>query len=141
MAVSDGMTVLCDCDTSETIGDEEPAWQPIEKVRLWAIVDEDMVHAPERCAFGASREAGVVKHSNLTGGQDAFSGGEMHFVNPKTILFNGDSGRYGIRSLEETIAVGRVFVDSGYFAWHTGWDEGSDRPIPMKLMLSPVSVV
>lgn len=111
-----------------------------QNVRLWVITNDDLLHAPETCGFGACREAGVVKHSNLTGGAPAFSGGEL-CLDEGAVLFNGKSGRYGLRSLKDTEDVGRVFVKSGYVAWHSGWDEGADRPVPLGAGMPPVQCV
>lgn len=100
------------------------------EVKLWAVRMEDVVHAPEDCPFGAGRSAGKVKHSNLTGGGDAFSAGELIFVDPATIIVNGRSGRYGPRSASEMDAVAVAFRDSGYTVYSMGFDQGVNSPFP-----------
>lgn len=55
-------------------------------------------------------------------------------------MFNGDSGRYGLESEAETMAVGRMLRDSGYLVWHTGWDTDANRPVGMELAFDLVRV-
>src|SRR5690242_4945869 len=47
------------------------------KKMLWVVQAEDVPYAPETCEFGKKLESRVIKHSNLTGGATAYSGGEM----------------------------------------------------------------
>ena len=42
--------------------------------RLWVIMADSVLHALEHCAFGTARGAGKLKHTNLTGGVDAYAG-------------------------------------------------------------------
>ena len=55
-------------------------------------------------------------------------------------MFNGDSGRYGLGSEEETLAVGNTLRESGYLVWHTGWDADANRPIVMEFAFDLVQV-
>lgn len=103
----------------------EPA--PAE-AHLWAVTHEDVVHAPELCPFGADREAGRIKHSNLTGGGDAYCGGELLVLNDNTVVINGCSGRYRMRDAAEMRAVASAFRGSGYNVWSMGWNTDVDRP-------------
>ncbi|MCP9840916.1 hypothetical protein KBY93_09735 [Synechococcus sp. J7-Johnson] len=107
-----------------------PLLQPdqVDTAHLWVIRDVDVVHAEERCAFGAVLESGVIKHTNLTGGNAAFSGGELVFLDVVTIVVNGCSGRYGPRSNSEMQEVARAFADSGYGVWSMGFDDETNRP-------------
>jgi hypothetical protein len=95
---------------------------------LWVVIAEDVVHAEEDCPFGRARAAGAVKHSNLTGGADAFSGGEIVFLDDHTVVLNGCSGRYRIRSEAEMRAVASAFRKSGYRVWSMGWNADVSRP-------------
>ena len=73
----------------------------VQARHLWVVRMDDVVHAAERGEFGMSLESGVIKHTNLTGGAAAFSGGELLFLDPRTVVVNGCSGRYGPRSAQE----------------------------------------
>ena len=96
--------------------------------RLWVVTKEHILHALEGCDFGANREAGAVKHSNLTGGGRAFAGGELVVFDAATIGITGSSGRYRLRSLEEMAAIERAFVESGYHVWSMGYNQDVNRP-------------
>ena len=96
--------------------------------RLWVVMSQDVRHAPEHCPFGSAREAGAVKHSNLTGGEDAYAGGELVLLDEHTLLLNGCSGRYRLRSEAEMRAVAGAFRASGYRVWSMGWNRDTDRP-------------
>lgn len=100
----------------------------LQDTRLWVVRDEDVVHAPEHCAYGETLESGVIKHTNLTGGAAAFSGGELLFLDEATIVINGCSGRYGPRSKAELDSVARAFSESGYGVWSMGFDDETNRP-------------
>jgi hypothetical protein len=92
------------------------------------VTTEHVLHALEACDFGAKREAGATKHSNLTGGGRAFVGGELVFLNDTTIGITGSSGRYRLRSGEEMAAIERAFVESGYNVWSMGYNQDVNRP-------------
>lgn len=99
--------------------------------RLWVVRQDDVVHAIEDCAFGAARPAGRVKHTNLTGGLPAFSGGELVFLDAGTLIVSGDSGRYGPRSAIEMEDVAIAFKESGYAVYTMGYDEEAGRAFPL----------
>lgn len=104
--------------------------EQVEDAHLWAVRREDVVHAAERCAFGAKLTSHVIKHTNLTGGDAAYSGGEMLFLGDDTIVVNGCSGRYGPRSKEELLVVVTAFAESGYKVMYMDYDEETNRPLP-----------
>jgi len=108
-------------------------------LQLWVVRTGDVVHAPENCEFGSKRTAGVVKHTNLTGGALAFAAGEIVFVGPSQLVVNGCSGRYPVRSKEAMDAVAMAFKNSGYDVWSTGWDVEARRAVPFGTV--PVSRV
>lgn len=103
------------------------AAEPPER-RLWVILPTDVLHAPEKCPFGAARGATKVKHSNLTGGGPAFGGGELVFLDAQSVVINGCSGRYRIQSEADMQAVASAFRKSGYMVWSMGWDSDTSRP-------------
>lgn len=97
---------------------------------LWVVRNADVVHAEERCKFGKALESQVIKHTNLTGGEAAFAGGELIQLDATTIVVNGCSGRYGPRTDAELQLCARAFAESGYGVWCMGWDEDTDYPAP-----------
>jgi hypothetical protein len=117
---------------SSSISKAPPEITPamLAQQHLWVVRQDDVVHALEKCEFGLTLESKVIKHTNLTGGAAAYCGGELLFLNEKTVVINGCSGRYGPRSEEEMLLAAKAFSNSGYKVWHMGYDDEADRPIP-----------
>lgn len=107
-----------------------PPEEVVAKQHLWVVRTQDVVHAPERCGFGGKLKSGVIKHTNLTGGEYAFSGGELFIIDHSNIVITGCSGRYGPNTREEMQAVAKAFADSGYGVWSMGWDDDAGLPAP-----------
>lgn len=107
------------------------------KTHLWVVRPDDVVYAEEHCEYGKALESKVIKHTNLTGGAAAFSGGELLCLEPNTVILNGCSGRYGPKSAQELDAAARAFAQSGYGVWSMGWDEDVNRPAPF-IGITPV---
>lgn len=97
---------------------------------LWVVRIQDVAYAPERCEFGRSLRSGVIKHTNLTGGEPAFSGGELYMIDHSNVVITGCSGRYGPSTREEMEAAAKAFANSGYGVWSMGWDDEADLPAP-----------
>ena len=103
-----------------------------EPVRLWVVRSEEVLHAQESCKFGQARaDDGRIKHTNLTAGQPAFSGGELIFLGGNTLVVSGNSGRYGPRNAMEMQDVAIAFRDSGYTVYSTGYDQEANRALPL----------
>lgn len=103
----------------------------VKNPMLWVVRQDDVVWAEERGQFGRRLESGVLKHTNLTGGAPAYSGGELIVLEQQsTIVVNGNSGRYGPRSVAELEAVVMAFAASGFGVWSMGYDEDVNRPLP-----------
>lgn len=102
--------------------------------RLWVVRSDDVVHAHEFCEKGRDFETGVIKHTNLTGGEPAFCGGELLFTNSDTIVVNGCSGRYGPSTEDEMQCVATSFKNSGYKVWSCGFDDETNRPYPFRVI-------
>lgn len=131
----DGLTELVD---GAGASDDAPArLQPVNAldlpapIKLWVVREADVVHADEICAFGAGLPDGKIKHSNLTGGEPAFSGGEFVTLNEGTLIVGGNSGRYGPRSANEMRDVAIAFRDAGYTVYSTGYDQEANRALPL----------
>lgn len=131
MSLEDGLMVWTDGVASSKPRSNPPLIErhQTQSVRLWVVREDDVVHAAEQCPFGASLESGVIKHTNLTGAQEAYSGGELLFLDESTVVVNGRSGRYGPRSKLELDQVVRAFAKSGYGVWSMGFDEETNRPL------------
>jgi hypothetical protein len=138
MNKSDGLAYLHDGPVP--IGAQRPTPQPplindarIVDVHLWVVCEVDVPIAPEICDF-ARRMDGLredkIKHSNLTGGSDAYCAGEILFLDESTLVITGRSGRYGPDSEAELSAVATAFRASGYNVWSMGWDAGAGFPAP-----------
>jgi hypothetical protein len=134
MTTSDGLKLLQDGPVGADAGSPSapPRLTPAHKADayLWAVRPSDVCHAYENCAFGRSLETGVIKHTNLTGGGAASSGGELLFLKNDTIVVNGCSGRYGPRSKDEMDKVVVAFRQSGYRVWSMGYDDEANRGFP-----------
>lgn len=100
----------------------------VDSLRLWVVGEEDVLHAEEQCEFGRTLATRCIKHTNLTGGQAAYSGGELVFINERTIVVNGCSGRYGPRDASELRAAAAAFSASGYRVWSMGFDDETAAP-------------
>lgn len=100
--------------------------------QLWVVRGDDVLYAAEACPFGEARAVdGRIKHTNLTGGQPAFSGGELVFLDNGKIVVSGNSGRYGPRSATEMSDVAIAFRDAGYTVYSTGYDQEANRAQPL----------
>ncbi|WP_146115076.1 hypothetical protein [Malikia spinosa] len=96
-----------------------------QQIHLWIIRLKDCVYALERSEFGDKLENGKIKHTNLTGGEPAFTGGELIWITEREVIVNGCSGRYGPKNANEMTTAAKAFSNSGYRTWTTGYDEGT----------------
>lgn len=134
MTAADGLEQWV--DGAATSGAAAPGDAPLltqedcANLRLWVVRTKDVVHASESCEFGKALQSRVIKHTNLTGGEPAYSGGEIIIADAGIVYLNGCSGRYGPGTREELRAVADAFVESGYGVWLMGWDEDANRPAP-----------
>ena len=86
---------------------------------LWVIRPADVPVALEHCEWGESK---CIKHSNLTGGDPAHSGGEIWFIDTDRIAVNANSGRYGAKSEAEFRLIVDALRRSGYNVASMGFD-------------------
>jgi len=93
-----------------------------EARHLWVIRSNDVPVALEECSWGKTLESQCIKHSNLTGGSAAHSGGEMWFIDHERIAINASSGRYGAESNDELQLIVQALRRSGYYVASMGFD-------------------
>ena len=95
----------CEFTTSAPIVDD-PAR---EKKYLW-VIRERIVPFAKEISTG-----GIIKHSNLTGGGQAYCGGEVWFADRASIYLNGGSGRYPCEDNEQLLSeVKDFYMTLGY---------------------------
>ena len=54
----------------------------------------------------------------------------MIWLSGDTIVVNGRSGRYPVRSSQEMCALAMSFKESGYHVWSMGYDDEANWPFP-----------
>ena len=64
----------------------------------------------------------LPKHTNLTGGGEAYLGGEIWFASTVALYMSGGSGRYPPISETQLEEATRVFESLGYQVSSLGWD-------------------
>ena len=94
------------------------------KKYLWIIRTNDVVTAQENSEFAKTLGRTRLSHTNLTGGADAHTGGELWFISDNKILINGGSSRYKPRTMEELISAADGFRKTGYTVGNMGFDNG-----------------
>lgn len=102
-----------------------PQAVPRGNTYLWAIGKETIPAALETIAIGKQLASGVIKHTNLTGGQPAHCGGEAWFIDDHTVIIGGSSGRYGpdLGDVKQLQDAGLIFKEMGYRVAVLGMDE------------------
>jgi len=110
---------------AKAVKGELPVSHPTQNPYLWVIGMERVPAILEAAEIGKSLESKIVKHTNLTGGEDAHCGGEVWFIEDRKIIISGSSGRYGPdRNDGEKLAnAAHVFKEQGYEVAHLGMDE------------------
>jgi hypothetical protein len=94
-----------------------------ETKHLWVVAQNGLPAALEYPAKKTALQGDRLTHTNLTGGEDAHTAGELWFYDENSILINGGSSRYKPRSPEELMSVARSFKAAGYRVASMGWDE------------------
>lgn len=99
-----------------------------ENKYLW-VVGGDYVRASIEFSSHASHFGrGRLSHTNITGGADAHTAGEIWFRDPETVIINGGSSRYTPRSAVELQSAADAFHTAGFRTASMGWDEESGTP-------------
>ena len=143
MRREDGMLNLEDCGMAllleaGAVG-EAPADSEAAKKGcfLWAVRGADTPVALERCDWGQGLESKELKHSNLTGGSPAHSGGELWAIKNQGLLVNANSGRYGAESPEELDAFVGALQGLGFRVGSMGFDLDNPKA-PNTVQVGPV---
>ena len=63
------------------------------------------------------------KHTNLTGGAEAYLGGEMWFASTVDLYLSGGSGRYHPEDRNQLEEAAQVFESFGYQVTSLGWND------------------
>jgi hypothetical protein len=69
----------------------------------------------------------LPKHTNLTGGMEAYLGGEMWFNSSTALYVSGGSGRYPPTDRRQLAEAIRVFQAFGYEVSSLGWNDVTGR--------------
>lgn len=72
-------------------------------------------------------DGNVPKHTNLTGGNPAYIGGQLWFSDTRHMLVSGGSGRFPPLDEEQLTAAITVFSSFEYKVTSLGWDEHGAR--------------
>ena len=67
------------------------------------------------------------KHTNLTGGEEAYLGGELWFSDNTHLFVSGGSGRYPPIDADQLRDAVKVFESYRYRVTSLGWDFKNDR--------------
>lgn len=143
MTIEDGMSDLeaggaAACASLEEVDAAPQTREEAEKGRhLWVVGPDSVPVAPETCRWGKNLESTVIKHSNLTGGGKAHSGGEFWCIKGKGILVNAGSGRYGATTVEELDAFIEVARAMGCRVASAGFDD-ENPGVPNILPVGPL---
>lgn len=90
---------------------------------LWVIDDHGVPYLLE---ISMSNLGGKPpKHTNLTGGKQAYVGGQLWFTNRSRMYVSGGSGRFPPLDEEQLTAAIDVFFSFGYQVTSLGWDSES----------------
>ncbi|WP_162292132.1 hypothetical protein [Stenotrophomonas maltophilia] len=95
---------------------------------LWLVLREDVVCGLEYGSLGLSLGRKRMAHTNFSGKEPAYVGGEMWFRDESSVWINGGSGRFPAQDASEWHAAVRGFVRAGYSVCSAGWDEGTGTP-------------
>jgi hypothetical protein len=99
---------------------------------LWVVAADGVPIALERSEQSKALTRGSLAHTNLTGGADAHTAGELWFHDEDRVVINGGSSRYTPKDPAELMSVARSFKDAGYDVASMGWDD--ERGLPARML-------
>lgn len=105
-----------------------PEYEDHKKRYLWVIDSRGVPCLYEYCEASSALTSGRAKHTNLTGGKSASSGGELYFRSDTEIFVSSASGRYAPRTVDEIRDAALFLKEYGYVVCSFGWDEEQGVP-------------
>jgi hypothetical protein len=102
--------------------------EPLDKTRvaeakyLWVVIPDGAPAGLEADPWAETLSNGLIKHTNLTGGSPAHTGGELWFLKDRKLVINGSSGRYGPDTAKELEDAADCFRQAGYIVASMGWN-------------------
>ena len=122
---SDGLRILQPApDTNVIYGSPPKSLSDKTTTYLWVI---DARGVPYILEFRIARIGAMPKHTNLTGGNKAYLGGEMWFESNTALCISGGSGRYPPQNAAQLEDAVKVFESFGYSVASLGWDKEQGR--------------
>lgn len=98
-----------------------------ENMYLWVIKTEDVTVAMEQGNTGQTTTRNKLAHTNLTGDNPAYAGGEIWYKTNSSVWISGSSSRFQAKDAQELEAIVKAFILSGYSVCSCGWDTEIDR--------------
>jgi len=101
--------------------------------RLLWVVTSDIRCAHEHSEMAKKFTRKYLSHTNITGGEQAYSGGQLAFLKQAdseehAIVLDGRSSRYMPRNQKELKEVAEAFAGTGYDVHSLGWDDEINEP-------------
>lgn len=122
----DGVFSLLEAPSSDGISCSAPGGN--KEKYLWLVLEDDVVCGLEYGSLGVSLGRGRMAHTNFSGKNLAYVGGEVWFRDESSIWINGGSGRFPAQNESEWDAAVRGFLDAGYSVCSAGWDKDTGTP-------------
>ena len=120
---SDGLSILQPAPATGVIYEPPPKSRSDKTTPYLWVIDERGV--PYILEVRIARIGALPKHTNLTGGGEAYLGGEMWFESSTALYISGGSGRYPPKDAAQLEDAVKVFASFGYRVDSLGWDEGA----------------
>ena len=98
---------------------------PGKHTYLWVIDDLGIPYIIDRPFLHLN--GAHPKHTNITGGADAYLGGEIWFKDSITLFLSGSSGRYPPMHETQLNDAVQVFESYGYRIMSLGWNFGNGQ--------------
>ena len=125
LSEADGLRVLCHAP-ARAVSLGTPPYSRTDQGEhryLW-VIDVNGIPYIHEAPVQAIRD-NLPKHTNLTGGGEAYLGGELWFDSHTHLYVSGGSGRYPPINDGQLNCAVQVFRDFDYDATSLGWDEGT----------------
>lgn len=125
-----GVRLLGSAPADNETYNAKPLRKGAEGCHLWVLDSRGVPYILERADVAGELTSGLVKHTNLTGGEPACCGGELWFASERAsrLFINGCSGRYRPVDGDHLAAAADVFKALGYDVVSFGWDADAGQP-------------